>query len=136
MRSEPHSFQVSMDSPRAKNKPLKYFHSAFSPLPSAIDLRCSNNFKRKKQYLNLTTEYTHTCVRAHTLNNIIVPPRHFLHLFPVISHSCPSANRPLLSQWKSCMVEVTDSLHFQRWGDGGPGGRSSSVAVLRLQPTG
>lgn len=48
MRSEAHSFQVSMDSPQAKNKPLKYFHSVFSPLPSTVDLRHSNNFKRKK----------------------------------------------------------------------------------------
>lgn len=66
MRSEPHLFQVSMDSPGAKNKPLKYFHSAFSPLPSAVYLRCSNNFKRRKQYLSLTTEYTHMCMHVHT----------------------------------------------------------------------
>lgn len=47
MRSEPHLFQVSVDSPQAKNKPLKYFHCV-SLLPSATDLRCSNDFKRKK----------------------------------------------------------------------------------------
>ena len=74
MRSESHSFQVSMDRPPAKNKPLKCFHSVFSPLPSAVDLRCPNDFKRKKQYPSLTTElYAHVCEHTHSVN--IVAPR-------------------------------------------------------------
>lgn len=94
MRSEPHSFQVSTDNLWAKNKPLKYFHSVFSPLPSAIDLGCSNNFKRKKQFLGLTTVCTHT--HMHSVNTIIAPPWLFLHLSLVTSLLCLSATSPLL----------------------------------------
>ena len=65
IRSEPHLVQVSVDSIQAKNKPLKCFHCV-SPLPSATDLRCSNNFKRKKQCLRVTPEVQpHLCSMRH-----------------------------------------------------------------------
>lgn len=73
MRSEPHPFQATMDRLPAKKKISKYFHSVFSPLPSAIDLGCSNDFKRKEQCLNLTRECTHMYTCTCSMDTIMTP---------------------------------------------------------------
>ena len=115
IRSEPHLVQVSVDSIQAKNKPLKCFHCV-SPLPSATDLRCSNNFKRKKQCLSLTTECACTaclCEHHHCTSSAFPDP------FPVTSLPCLSATCPLLCLripgvdpgWVG--GSVTDSLNLQ-----------------------
>lgn len=73
MWSEPYPFQAAMDRPPAKKKTLKYFYSVFSPLPSAMDLGCSNDFKRKEQCLSLTRECTHMYTHTCSMDTIMAP---------------------------------------------------------------